>query len=387
MRMKNAIEDIELLRGFAVLLVVVHHAQSNLISWTTPALTRFYSYFGGWVGVDLFFAVSGFVIARSLVPRLHAQPDGAAARRETLSFWMRRAWRLLPSAWLWLLVILLATLTFNSSGVFGSLEANLEASVAAVLQVANIRFAQAFMQWEYGSSFVYWSLALEEQFYLLFPLLILLSRRWLPYVLFGLVALQLFSPRSVMLMMFRTDALALGVLIALWSAQPSYRRLQPALLARRGLGVGVLLVLLLCLCALGSEPLTMFSMRIGAIALLAAALVWIASYDQNFLWPDGAFKRLMIWFGTRSYAIYLIHIPAFFFTREIYYRLYPQQGDFGDSFFYPFVLTAAVLIVVLSELNYRLIECPLRERGKQIAQRLFAKPAPQVRVDAPVPGP
>ena len=385
--MKNAIEDIELLRGFAVLLVVVHHAQANLISWTTPALTRFYSYFGGWVGVDLFFAVSGFVIARSLVPRLHAQPDGPAARRETLSFWMRRAWRLLPSAWLWLLVILLATLTFNSSGVFGSLEANLEASVAAVLQVANIRFAQAFMQWEYGSSFVYWSLALEEQFYLLFPLLILLSRRWLPYVLFGLVALQLFSPRSVMLMMFRTDALALGVLIAVWSAQPSYRRLQPALLARRGLGVGVLLVLLLCLCALGSEPLTMFSMRIGAIALLAAALVWIASYDQNFLWPDGAFKRLMIWFGTRSYAIYLIHIPAFFFTREIYYRLYPQQGDFGDSFFYPFVLTAAVLIVVLSELNYRLIECPLRERGKQIAQRLFAKPAPQVRVDAPVPGP
>lgn len=385
--MKNAIEDIELLRGFAVLLVVVHHAQANLISWTTPALTRFYSYFGGWVGVDLFFAVSGFVIARSLVPRLHAQPDGGAARRETLSFWMRRAWRLLPSAWLWLLVILLATLTFNSSGVFGSLEANLEASVAAVLQVANIRFAQAFMQWEYGSSFVYWSLALEEQFYLLLPLLILLSRRWLPYVLLGLVALQLFMPRSVMLMMFRTDALALGVLIALWSAQPSYRRLQPALLARRGLGVGVLLVLLLCLCALGSEPLTMFSMRIGAIALLAAALVWIASYDRNFLWPDGAFKRLMIWFGTRSYAIYLTHIPAFFFTREIYYRLYPQQGDFGDSFFYPFVLTAAVLIVVLSELNYRLIECPLRERGKQIAQRLFAKPAPQVRVDAPVPGP
>lgn len=384
--MKHAIEDIELLRGFAVLLVVVHHAQSNLISWTTPALTRFYAYFGGWVGVDLFFAVSGFVIARSLVPRLYSQADGAAAWRETLSFWVRRAWRLLPSAWLWLLVILIATLAFNSSGVFGSVEANLEATIAAVLQVANIRFAQAFMQWEYGSSFVYWSLALEEQFYLLFPLLILLSRRWLPYVLLGLVALQLFTPRSVMLMMFRTDALALGVLIALWSARPSYRLLQPTWLARRWLGVGVLLALLLCLCALGSEPLKLFSMRIGVIALLSAALVWIASYDQGLLWPKGAFKRLMIWFGTRSYAIYLIHIPAFFFTREIYYRLYPQQGDFGDPFFYPFVLTAAVLIVVLSELNYRLIECPLRERGKQIAQRMFAKSEPQVRVEAPAQG-
>ena len=385
--MKNAIEDIELLRGFAVLLVVVHHAQSNLITWTTPALTRFYSYFGGWVGVDLFFAVSGFVIARSLVPRLRSQADGAAAWRETLSFWVRRAWRLLPSAWLWLLVTLIATLAFNSSGVFGSIEANLEATVAAVLQVANIRFAQAFMQWEYGSSFVYWSLALEEQFYLLFPLLILFSRRWLPYVLLGLVALQLFVPRSVMLMMFRTDALALGVLIALWSVQPSYRRLQPLLLVRRGLGVGILLALLLCLCILGSEPLTLFSMRIGVIALLAATLVWMASYDRDLLWPKGACKRLMIWFGTRSYAIYLIHIPAFFFTREIYYRLYPRQGDFGEPFFYPFVFTAAVLIVVLSELNYRLIECPLRERGKRIAQRLFARPVPQVRVDAPVHGP
>ena len=383
--MNDRIDDIELLRGFAVLLVVVHHAQANLITWTSPALAHFYHYFGGWVGVDLFFAVSGFVIARSLVPLLRSQPDNAAAWRATLGFWVRRAWRLLPSAWLWLLLILLACVAFNSSGVFGSLKANLEATVAAVLQVANIRFAEVFMQREYGSSFVYWSLALEEQFYLLFPLLILFSRRWLPYVLLGLVALQLFSPRSVMLMMFRTDALALGVLIALWSARPSYRLLQPVLLARRWLGVGVLLVLLLGLCVLGSEPLTLFSMRIGMIALLSAALVWMASYNRDYLWPEGAFKRLMTWLGTRSYAIYLIHIPAFLFTREFYYRLYPQQGEFGESFFYPLVFTAALLILLLSELNYRLIECPLRERGKHIARRLFAQPEHAVRMDVPAP--
>jgi len=374
-----------------VLLVVVHHAQGNLLAWTTPALTRFYSYFGGWVGVDLFFAMSGFVIARSLVPRLRSQGDGAGAgagaRRVTLSFWVRRCWRLLPSAWLWLAVMLLASVAFNSTGVFGSVEANLEATIAAVLQVANLRFAEVFMQREYGSSFVYWSLALEEQFYLLFPLLVLFSRRWLPCVLLGLVALQMFAPRSVLLMMLRTDALALGVLIALWSARPSYRLLQPTWLAHRWLGVGVLLALLLCLCILGSEPVTMFSMRIGAIALLSAALVWIASYDRDLLWPKGAFKRLMIWFGTRSYAIYLIHIPAFFFTREFYHRLYPQQGGFGEPFFYPLVLTAALLIVVLSELNYRLIECPLRERGRRIAERLFAVPEPPVRVSAPVQAP
>ena len=386
--MNDRIDDIELLRGFAVLLVVVHHAQSNLITWTSPALTHFYHYFGGWVGVDLFFAVSGFVIARSLVPLLRSQPDNAAAWRATLGFWVRRAWRLLPSAWLWLLLILLACVAFNRSGVFGSLRANLEATVAALLQVANIRFAEVFMQREYGSSFVYWSLALEEQFYLLFPLLILFSRRWLPYVLLGLVALQLFSPRSVMLMMFRTDALALGVLIALWSARPSYRLLQPALLTRRWLGVGVLLALLLCLCVLGSEPLKLCSMRIGMIALVSAALVWMASYNRDYLWPEGVFKHLMIWFGTRSYAIYLIHIPAFLFTRELWFRLYPQQGEFGESFFYPFVFTAALLILLLSELNYRLIECPLRERGKHMVRRLFADAdaEPAVRAE-PAPSP
>lgn len=382
--MKNRIEDIELLRGIAVLFVVVHHANINLITWTTPALTRFYTYFGGWVGVDLFFAISGFVIARDLVPRLQSNRDNPSALRVTLSFWTRRAWRLLPSAWLWLAVVLVATLAFNRSGVFGTFKANFEATVAAVLQVANVRFAEAFMQWEYGASFVYWSLSLEEQFYLLFPFLILLSRRLLPYVLLGLILLQIFFSRTLMSMMFRTDALALGILIALWSSHPSYKLFRPDGLARGCRGPMVLTALLVCLAALGADQLRIVSIRIGMIALLSAALVWIASYGRNFLWTDSTFKRVMTWAGTRSYAIYLIHVPAFFFTREIWYRLYPDQQSFGEQFFYPFVLTAGVLIIVLSEVNYRLIECPLRERGKHIAKRLFEKQESPACVDVPV---
>lgn len=382
--MKNRIEDIELLRGIAVLFVVVHHANINLITWTTPALTRFYTYFGGWVGVDLFFAISGFVIARDLVPRLQSNRDNPSALRVTLSFWTRRAWRLLPSAWLWLAVVLVATLAFNRSGVFGTFKANFEATVAAVLQVANVRFAEAFMQWEYGASFVYWSLSLEEQFYLLFPFLILLSRRLLPYVLLGLILLQIFFSRTLMSMMFRTDALALGILIALWSSHPSYKLFRPDGLARGCRGPMVLTALLVCLAALGADQLRIVSIRIGMIALLSAALVWIASYGRNFLWTDSTFKRVMTWAGTRSYAIYLIHVPAFFFTREIWYRLYPDQQSFGEQFFYPFVLTAGVLIIVLSEVNYRLIECPLRERGKNIAQRMFQKQESPICVEVPI---
>ena len=372
------IGDIEVLRGFAVLFVVLFHSQGSLISWTSPALTRVYSYFGGSFGVDLFFAISGFVIARNLVPVLQKKQDSNLVAKNVLAFWVRRAWRLLPSAWLWLLVTICAVLFFNQSGAFGTFKANFEATVAGVLQVANFRFAETFGAREYGASFVYWSLSLEEQFYLLFPLLVVFARRYLPHILLLLVALQFFSERSLLLMMIRTDAIALGVLLALWSSHTSYQQVKPLFLAHWRVGVLVMAGLFLCLGALASVDLQVVrAPRFGLIALLSAVLVWIASYDMNFLCPDSMFKRLMIWVGSRSYAIYLIHIPAFFFTREIWYRLSPDQQEFGDAFFYPFVLTAIFLIVGLSELNYRFVEMPLRNRGAQIAKRILRQPTPQ----------
>lgn len=100
--MSNRIADIEMLRGFAVLFVVIHHANGALFTWSSSAMSLFYSYFCGGVGVDLFFAISGFVIARDLIPRLRESQGSQVAIAITLAFWVRRAWRLWPSAWLWL---------------------------------------------------------------------------------------------------------------------------------------------------------------------------------------------------------------------------------------------------------------------------------------------
>ncbi|WP_161866710.1 acyltransferase family protein [Pseudomonas yangonensis] len=368
--MRTRIGDIEILRGVAVLMVVFHHAADNLFTWNTPSMELFYSYFSGWVGVDLFFAISGFVIARDLVPQLLAVPRGEATRRMVLAFWVRRAWRLLPSAWLWLLVMLIASLAFNQTGAFGSFRTNLEATVAGVLQVANFRLAEAFMQWPYGASFVYWSLSLEEQFYLLFPLLILLVRRYLLHVMILLVLFQFFLVRTPTLMFFRTDALALGVLLALWTQHSSYWLFKPNFLRRYKCGLVVVLVALLCLWGLGSDQLRSVNIRIGMIALVSAALVWVASYDRSYMGFPKPLSSLLIWLGARSYAIYLIHIPAFYFTRELWFRTKAATQGFNDDFFYPFVITACLLILVLSELNYRLLEVPLRDHGKRVAQRI-----------------
>ena len=92
-------------------------------------------------------------------------------------------------------------LDLRSSGVPG-LRARFRAApdfqhmLAGVAQYANFRFADSFYRYEYGTSFVYWSLSLEEQFYLLFPLMIVLFRKHLVWALLALVAVQLFTLRT-----------------------------------------------------------------------------------------------------------------------------------------------------------------------------------------------
>lgn len=188
--MTKRIDDIEILRGFSVLLIAIHHARTNLFTWSSPGIERLGVYFNGTFCVDLFFAISGYLIARELIPRLQGSVGSEMAFRTTLAFWIRRAWRILPSAWLWLGLTLLAVVAFNESGAFGSFRTNLEATVAGVLQVANLRFAETFGREPYGVSFVYWTLSLEEQFYLTFPLIVMLTRRYLAHALIALVVVQ-----------------------------------------------------------------------------------------------------------------------------------------------------------------------------------------------------
>lgn len=365
------IADIELLRGVAVLMVVILHTNQELFTWTTPALARFFTYFGGTSGVDLFFAISGFVIARDLIPRLERASNREQALKLSIVFWIRRAWRLLPSAWLWLALALIASALLNQSGAFGSVRANIEATVAALLQVADFRRAAAFGNFEYGATPHYWSLSLEEKFYLVFPLLCILLRKRL-VVLVALVAvLQLLLPRDgyhMLLVCTRLDALCLGVLIAIWARHGSYSLFTPLFLSNRLMASAFAAVLLIGLLVLGANNLNIVSMRFSVIALLSAALVWAASYNRHYLCAlFGPLSSVLVWLGARSYAIYLIHLPAYYLTREFWFRLSPQSEGVGEAFFYPFILTATALTLALAELNYRLVEIPLRERGKRIA--------------------
>jgi peptidoglycan/LPS O-acetylase OafA/YrhL len=372
------IDDIEVLRAFAVGMVLVEHARFNLIPWVWGVREPLYKHFGYWSGVDLFLVISGFVIARSLLPLLDAAQSRTEFFRTTLAFWLRRAFRLLPSAWLWLAVVLVCAAMFNSSGAFQPLRIDVEAAIAAVLNIANFRIAyvlHAHPGQPLGAPFPYWSLSLEEQFYLVLPLLVLLARRRLPIVLAVIVLAQLFLPRSgpttiTLLNQTRSDALALGVLLMIWSSQPSYSRLEPT--ALRPWPVRLLLppVLIALFAFASGNPYTSGPFSMGVAAVFSAMIVWIASYDRGYIFPPGRLKRALCWMGARSYAIYLIHIPAYFATREIWFRVRPDVLNPGWSHLAVLLATALPLLFLAADLNYRLVETPLRRYGARLADRI-----------------
>ncbi len=367
------IDDIECLRALAVIGVIIQHAHDALYA-PTPWFDAIMHAFGLRTGVDLFFAISGFVIGRSFLPEMEATSDGRGGLRIVAAFWTRRFFRLTPSAWLWLWLTLLMAIFFNRSGVFQSVHANLMATLAGMFDYANFRFADSFMKYDYGSSFVYWSLSLEEQFYLLLPLCALLLRRWLPAVLLALIVFQALLPtRGVLAQVLRTDAIAWGVLLSIACGGRAWRKAAPIWLEKPWLRWPVLVGLLVMLARLGSDVVDpSFRWKIAVIALLAAALVWMASYDQHYLFRPGWLRKPLLWIGARSYAIYLIHLPVYLFVREIATDI--NQFAWASGFRAPIGYSALTiaLMALLADANYRWVETPLRGYGAKVAARIVA---------------
>jgi peptidoglycan/LPS O-acetylase OafA/YrhL len=379
-RPATRLAEVEVLRTVAVLMVLVDHLPFNLIFWPSHWSEFIFHHTGLWDGVDLFFAISGFVIARSLLPSLEGVTDWVSFTRIAITFWIARAWRLLPSAWLWLTLPLILCLTFNRSGAYESFSSNWGMFVAGVLDLANFRVAMsAFGAFTPGTAFVQWSLSLEEQFYLLLPFAAFFFGRRLVYLLGVIALLGFVVPNTPLMFQIRLWPVAFGVLLALWSRHPTYQDCAPASLARSRIArIAALIILLTCLISVGALALNVVSFYQGPVAVISAILVWIASYGRGYLWQEGASRRIMASIAARSYCLYLVHIPVYFGAHEIWYRLY---GDVNPHRHQAAVLVGLAVLAVfaVAELNHRLLERPLREHGKRLAaeyrNRMALQPA------------
>jgi peptidoglycan/LPS O-acetylase OafA/YrhL len=367
------IDDIEVLRGLSVVMILFSHLRLSLIPWEIPwwdHLTKYYFEF--WPSVDLFFAISGFVIARTLLPMVRTGKAAGQAPRTLLAFWVRRAWRILPSAWLWLWIMLLQSAVFNRSGAADTFHANYEATVAGMLSIANFRLADMFGQFGYGMSTHYWTLSLEEQFYAVLPLAVLFCGRFLrPVLIVALVALMA-MPQSTWLSCFRAHPLIIGVLLAMAAESRAFAAFEPVVLGRsRVARWGVFGVLVFCMMAIAPFKQRITTHPIDVAAVLVGALVFIACFDRDYIAPSGMLRRVMLWCGTRSYALYLCHLSVFFGAREFWLRVAPAGTKFGPGWEPTFIATAVVVLVVVAELNFRIVERPLRRRGARIARRIW----------------
>jgi peptidoglycan/LPS O-acetylase OafA/YrhL len=369
-------KDVEVLCGVAIVFVLVQHFQVALIgapvSDQGPSLT----YFSFWSGIDLLFAVVGFLGARELAPRLAAANGFGAKLRAAGGFWLRCAWCVLPTAWLWLAVAVICAIAFNRSGMFGAPATALHGALSPLLNVENIKIAFFAHGAPQGAMFPYWALSLAVQFCLVLPLVLLLCRPRLALVLAAAIFAQLVQTRAPgdALSFVRTDALLLGALIAVWAKDPTYRLFEPTGLTRSRLaGLAVPAFLLFLLAATSSAQLHLVPFTAGVVAVLAAVLAWLASYDGGYFLPDGfLLKRVLAWIGARALPIYLGHIPAFLAAREIWFRLDPASLSAQPPHQLRFLVTALVLVAGLSELNHRLVEAPLRRLGPFLGRRLRA---------------
>ncbi len=340
--MSNLIQyrrDIDGLRALAVVPVILFHAGYDWIA-------------GGFVGVDVFFVISGYLISSILIREMDA--GGFTFAR----FYERRVRRIVPA----LLSVLVATLV---AGYFVLLPEEYvglgKAAAAALGFVPNIYY------WSTSSTYFgidvavlpllhTWSLGIEEQFYIFFPLLLLALRRlktgWLlPGAFIALFALSLWAnlrltgeePRlSFYLLPTRAWELLAGVLLSLGIVKPVRERRLANLLALAGLGLIVLPMLLL-------DEKSEFP-GVNALYPALGAAVLIYSNAQARTWVGTLLEtKVLVYIGTISYSLYLWHWPVAVYTQMLWDSPYNK----------PFIVA---LSLVLAAFSYRFIESRYRRR-------------------------
>jgi peptidoglycan/LPS O-acetylase OafA/YrhL len=328
--------DLEGLRGIAVALVVLFHA--GLLGVV-----------GGFVGVDAFYVLSGFLITGILLREL-----ATTGRLDLAAFYGRRARRIIPAATVAIIVVLAASASIVAPLDLASIAAD---ATASGLFVGNILFAiraTDYFASSMPSPFLhYWSLGVEEQFYLVWPLLLVFAfrvrqvYRIAAAVCLGSLALSIAlttveAPWAFYSLPSRAWQLGLGALVALYG--PRLARLPSLPVAFGGwLGLALLGVASLTFDPAGGYP--------GFAALLPTAGVALVILASGRRGGPGRLLALapLRMLGRISFSLYLYHWPVLVLAAI-------ALGDLPTRLRWSFV----ALSIVLATMSWRLVEEPFR---------------------------
>jgi len=384
------------IRALSVLAVIIYHANKMWLP-------------GGFLGVEVFFVISGYLITLLLLAE--SEKNGSISLKE---FWWRRARRLLPALWVVVLGVVVFAALFQRE-MLGTLRGDV---IAALLYGFN--WFQIWVGTSYFTSFEFvplrhlWSLAVEEQFYLIWPVVMLIvakfGKRRLPIVsavFFGLaVILAIYTalvyqpgtisnigdtPNQFMSLfgqsvsridflflgtLTRSSGLLLGAALAIWWRPWLLQNSRaPANKLFDFIGFGGLAALALMMWRFqtvieGTDEGTVgydFLFRGGFFLTDLASLAVIAAavHPSSKILARSLSNPVLVWLGRRSYGFYLFHWPVFQF-----YRRFAGKG------LTPYEFVVLVLFALaLTELSYRYIETPVRQGAVSRWWAEFRQPA------------
>ncbi|QPZ39171.1 acyltransferase family protein [Paramicrobacterium chengjingii] len=357
------------LRALAVAGVLVYH----LFPGALP---------GGFIGVDVFFVISGFLITSLLMREHHTQ-----GRISLSGFWTRRARRIIPA------LVLVVTASTTIALVIGG-----DVLVRIGRQILGAAtFSYNWVEITTGGSYfdalspemfrTLWSLAVEEQFYIVWPLLLLalllLPSRWLRAGVLVAASIgsalwmaHLFAPGAdATRVYYGTDTHAFGLLIGAALAVLLEGRLGAGLPRSNGRATRVTFDVAGTIALVGVGALAFslgdgddFTYRGGlALASLLTVIVIAAAIRPRSVLGSRLDAGALRWLGRRSYGVYLWHWPVFTLTLAVSGSTATQAPPVTAS------LVAIVITLAASELSFRFVETPVRTRGFRDCARALTR--------------
>lgn len=338
------IKPLEGMRALAVLAVLLFHLD-------LPGFD------GGYLGVDIFFIISGFIITKNILRQLE---DGSFTLP---SFYYKRFRRLFPALTVTVLVTLVASFFIVAPSILRDIG---ESSVWSLFSLANVHFwleANYFdVEADRKPLLHMWSLGVEEQFYLFWPFLLLLFRGRVAKI--GMIVALIIASFLGVLLLFEVIPNGIFYLFPF----RIYQFLTGALLAVvpfqvRKIGSVVNLLALIafgaCISIMAAESYTTV---VSGAAAAVVGFTMLISYDSK-LAQIALGNPLMVWIGSRSYVIYLVHWPIIV--------LYKYVTGFELDYLEMGALFLASIL--LAELVARLVERPLRmKKGMSDGMNFFS---------------
>lgn len=367
--------ELDRLRAFALLMTVFIHYSRVFFPWNIhqdyqSGGTLLNLLQNSWMGVDLFFVISGFIISTMIVSHIdYYARDVFQLANFVKNFFIKRFFRIYPLAITFFIFTLLCSIIFNKTGNFSTPENTIEAGVSMFTYTFNYYFGSG--KYHGFTLSPYWSLSVEEQFYLIFPFFLIFVKSYKSriFLLASMLIVLTFiirplSEDNIFYTQNRCDGLIYGCLLYYLCNLEAFKSLFRTKIKTRFSSILIIAILIFILGTITSIGFpNKVVIPIGCI--ISTLLVGIASLEINIISFGKIFNAILDYLGSRSYSLYITHFPMFTLTQEIFYRLslfYHWKID--ETFFMPYTIVAISLTMCISELSYRFVEKPWIVRGK-----------------------